>query len=240
LQLKWRSVGTQPQVFNIDLGKRRLISYFLLYKHNLTYSATIHFQAAIDANFNTIVIDETFKATKPLYGFGQRYGLNYGGFSNENWITKSTIKWLAKTFVQYIRVTITDINNPDGYLEIGRMKSGEYFQGVFNMRWGYARDLLSNSKVVESRSLARFVEVKPQQQMFFLGFDYLNAAEEQAIYKMQAQCDKANDVFFSAYPLINTTEERLHQALCFFDSWGKVPRSSLNFRAWDVTLKESI
>ena len=240
LQLKWRSLNLQTQVFTIALQKKNLISYFLLYKHNLTYSATIKFEAATDSNFTNLVINETFKATKPLYGFGQRFGLNFGGYSNENWLTKFTIKWFTKAFAQYIRVTITDSNNPDGFIQIGRMKAGDYFEGKFNMRWGYARDTVSNSRVLKSESLARFVEEKPQQRMFYLGFDYLSAAEEQSIYKMQVQCDKKYDIFFAAYPLINSTEERLHEALCFFDSWGKVPRNSVSFRAWDAVLEESI
>jgi hypothetical protein len=240
LQLKWRSLNLQPQVFTIDLLDIDLISYFLIYNHNLTYQAEINFKAALDVNFTNVVINETFPAVLPLYGIGMYYGMYYGGYSNQNWDIKHTVQWLPKAFARYIKVTITDSANPDGYLEIGRMKAGNYFEGQFNMNWGYARDLINNDRVTESDSGARFVEERTPQKSFSLGFSYLNAEDEQAIYEMQRKCGKKRDIFFSAYPLQNTSEERLHEALTFFDSWQGVSRNSVPFRASGMVLKESI
>ena len=240
IQSKWRSANTSVQTLSGDIGELLPIGYFLLYAHNLSVGSTIQFVVSINADYSNPVIDTTFEGVEPAYGLGELLGLYLGGYATDNFFTKYSIKWFMPVFGRYWKVIITDTSNGDGYIEAGRLKFGEFFEGTFNMNWGYTSDLKSNSKAVISESGARFVRNKTQQRTFSLDFNYLDSIEEQSIVNMLSETDLSKDILFSAYPETGTSEEQLHTALCFFDGWKGRTRNNLPFRSWGANLVESI
>lgn len=240
IQEKWRSSNANQQILTGNFGELLVVGYFLLYAHNLSVNSTIRFILSINADYSNPVIDQTFDGVESTYGLGELLGLYLGGYSMDNFFTKYTIKWFSPVMGQYWKVIITDTTNPDGYIQAGRMKFGEYFEGVYNMSWGYASDLKSNSKVLISESLARFARTKPQQRTFTFDFNYIDRIEELIIVRMLSATDLSKDILFSAYPETGTTEEQLHTALCFIENWKKRTRYSVPYRDTGLTLVEAI
>ena len=240
IQSKWRSSNTSIQTLSGDIGELLPIGYFLLYAHNLSVNSTIQFIVSINADYSSPVIDATFEGVEPTYGLGELLGLYLGGYATDTFFTKYSVKWFTPVFGRYWKVIITDTSNPDGYIEAGRLKFGEFFEGTYNMNWGYASDLKSNSKALISESGARFVRNKTQQRTFSLDFSYLDSIEEQSIIKMLSEIDISSDILFSAYPEFGTSEEQAHTALCFFENWKSRTRNNLPFRSWGANLVESI
>ncbi len=240
IQSKWRSTNLAQQTLSGDLGELLPVGYFCLYAHNLSPTSTIRFVLSINPDYSNPAIDQTFVGLEPTYGLGEILGLYLGGFSLDNFFTKYTVKWFSPSFGQYWKVIITDTDNSDGYIEAGRLKFGEYFEGIYNMSWGYASDIKTNSKIALSESLARYVKKKPQQRSFALDFNYLDNIEEQTVVRMLSEIDLEKDILFAAYPDIGTSEEQLHTALCFIESWKPRSRVSVPFRTWGLNLVESV
>ncbi len=240
IQSKWRSTTTAQQILSGNLGELLPVGYFCFYAHNLSPTSTIRFVLSINADYSNPSIDQTFNGLEPTYGLGELLGLYLGGYSLETFFTKYTVQWFTQVFGQYWKVIITDPDNTDGYIQAGRLKFGEYFEGFYNMSWGYASDIKTNSKVVISESLARYVRKRAQQRTFSIDFSYLNELEEQTIINMISQIDIKNDILFSAYPLLGTSQENLHTALCFMESWKPRSRVSVPFRTWGLNLVESV
>lgn len=148
LQTSWRSQNTQIQTITCDFGGLELVSYVCFYKHNFSYAATIRFILSNNGDFSSPVIDSTFKPVKPVYGRGQKRGLHRFGYVNKQITTPYSVQWYTPTFGRYLKIEINDTTNPQGYIQISRLKVGRYFEGTYNINWGVSRGLRSNSKVI--------------------------------------------------------------------------------------------
>lgn len=240
LQTAWRSLGTETQEITCDFGGRELISYFCIYNHNLSYLATIRFIISNNADYSNPDVDVTFKPVRPTYGRGQLRGLYRGGYVNKQILTPYTVKWFTPVFSRYLKIIIDDQTNPQGYIQISRLKVGRYFEGAYNINWGVSRGVKINSKVSFSESGARFVKRKPQQRTLTLDWSYLSANEEFNIFEMQKEIDLDKDVLISVYPEQQTTEENLYCLLGFFESWKDGSRPNLPHRIWGATFIEGL
>ncbi len=240
LQTSWRSLNTQPQEITCDFGGREFVSYLCVYKHNLSYAATIRFVLSNNADYSNPVVDITFKAVRPTYGRGQLRGLHRGGYVNKQVLTPYSVKWISPVFARYFKVIIDDQTNPQGYIQISRLKVGRHFEGKYNVNWGASRGLKSNSVVAISDSGARFVSRKSQQRTLTLDWSYLSANEEFNIFEMQQEIDLDKDVLISVYPEQQTTEENLYCLLGFFESWRDSTRPNVAHRVWGATFMEGL
>lgn len=96
-QKVWRSTGCSSEWLKFDLGSASAIRLMAIIGHNLTSGATIHFQMnATDVwTSPSVDITATWNAAMILY------------------------EWTADQSYRWIRITIADASNPDGFVEVG-------------------------------------------------------------------------------------------------------------------------
>lgn len=242
IQTPWRSVGVNAQILQGVLLGTKSVSCLCLYAHNLSFAATIRLQLSLD-NFVTTTFDQTWDAILPTYGFGlDPFGLiPFGGYE----ITQRTpysVFYFDKKLGSYYRITITDLTNPDGYIQAGRLMLGDYWTPEFNVEYGdYSRDRKNTNVVTESESGALFEKQGISYRSYEITLKKLTENDELRIDDLVKKAGKGGHVLFSAYPNYqNKSVERLHTALCVIDSSSKVTRSSFRFRNNSLVLREVV
>lgn len=63
---------------------------------------------------------------------------------------------------KYIKIKVTDIGNPEGYIQIGTVVCGKYFEPNCNFDWQYAEGDLDPSKIDYSDSMVVFAQEKDE------------------------------------------------------------------------------
>ena len=110
----------------IDLGSAMAVTMVGLYGFNWTSAATVEFQGHTADSWGTPDVDETLTIeTDPL----------------SNVIPKITY-FISSESKRYWRIRIQDAGNGDGYLELGRIWLGTYFQPSYNFNNGFTTQIV--------------------------------------------------------------------------------------------------
>jgi hypothetical protein len=109
----WRTVGLSSQWFEADFGSAKQVNFVVLNNHNLTNAATI-----------TIT-----SGSSPAPS---------GNSEVITWTQWNAYKIVSINF-RYVRVTITDAANPDGFLQVGLAMAG--YEPLKNYSFAYGWDL---------------------------------------------------------------------------------------------------
>jgi hypothetical protein len=248
LSLFWRSTAytngnIPPQEFEFDYGRLRPVSFFCLYRHNLSYGATIRKIICRDDDFNEIVLDQTWRAVKVVYGLGEgALGLiGLGGYSNENSIYPFTVEWHPRVIGKRERLIITDATNPNGYIQGGRYCAGDYWEPeMANLTWGYQVKRVDNSKQFDLLNGGIRTEKRPSYRQVNVSFQHLTKLDENRLSELLTVRGKSADLFVSIYPEEGSVNERLHTMLGFLTDWDGISRQNVHFRDFSCTIRESI
>ena len=239
----WRSTSTDEQVFEVDLDGLRIIRVFCLYNHNLYFSSKIKIELFTDEAFTNLVYTITKDGITPLYGIGMgMLGITpLGGYSTEvGQRLPSSVIWMPKKIAAYARITITDTNNPDGYIQASRMILGDYWEPTFNFEPGYSSGPVTNSKQITLQNGSTYANRLTQQRDTTVALKNLLPEEELIIYEFLSKVDLNQHVLISTYPLEGSAIEQLHTILGNLTSWDKVTHDSLNIRSVSFNFREVI
>jgi hypothetical protein len=141
-----------------------------------------------------------------------------------------------------VRFEINDPTNPDGYIEIGRLGLGNYWQPDFGVSFGYSAGRVINTRTVSARSGALYGRRRPQHREIVLQLDWLKTrAEDMKIQSMLASVDAVNNVYFSGFPgEPQGAFRKFHSGLFFIQDIGKPTLSLPGFAGISITLREAI
>lgn len=167
-------LNTNSTQFDADIGADRLVRVVALVGHNLSLTAEYRVRGATDSGFTTVVVDSGWQEVwPPVYAstslnwqapnwWGGRYLPDeIEGFT---W----TKIFVADTSynVRYWRVEMSDPDNAEGYVQVGRVFIGDAWQPELNILYGYGlrwetktqiREALSGSEYFDRRTPYRVV-----------------------------------------------------------------------------------
>lgn len=107
----WRSTGDTAEWIKFDLGSAEQITCVALFGFNFTSAATVTLQANSSDSWGA-----------PPYSQALTIETD-----SEGDVLKRLVFFLDETY-QWWRITIADAANPDGYVEIGRIIAGAYYE----------------------------------------------------------------------------------------------------------------
>ena len=214
--LKWRSTTDAAQTITGDFGSDKRCTAFCLYAHNLSNdgSATIQVTLSNDSGHTDQVYNTSVEATDPLYGWGEGpYGMEgYGGYSSEGWQQKHTAIWFGATYVaRYFRCIITDTDNSDTYVEVGRVKIGQHVEIPF--REGYGMGWEEDTELTRTRGGALRSDNRDPWRYVEVETSILDKIDEGDLLEVFRSVGRRNDVFWSAFPEAATVQERRNTIL---------------------------
>lgn len=119
---------TANEYIRVDFGATAYFNALVIINHNFTEDALITIKAGTSAGDDSL-LHQTFNAIEPMLGFGEGgFGMHgFGGYLTDAEIAKymtdpTRIIYLDDAVTaQYVEIAFSDIANPNGYLEIGRI-----------------------------------------------------------------------------------------------------------------------
>ena len=196
----WRSVGTDPQTLTTALPKAEYIDSVVIYRHNLTGSATARlrlFKSGVEVRDTGVVASSDII---PLGVF--RFGVDPWGATTTGAVPIQQIAfWIPLTLADEYRITINDPTNPDNCLEIGRIIAGETFSPKFNpsydltLEWQEA----SEHRRTEGGSL-RTVGDDSLARRLPIDLNWLDARDRRKLSDQLLRIGKRGDVYISVFP----------------------------------------
>lgn len=192
---------------NFDIAK--LLSGFVLYRHNLSNTAT--FQLEIFDDLNQVGVKVYDSLTTPAVQ--QR---NYDEWDwrieklvsspFDNWAVRFSQLWFAEVFGLSFRITINDPDNEAGEIEVTRIYMGRTFSPSRNFNWGQKTQVKSNSKQVRTDGASLYTKVKKKfRHVTFSAM--LSDIDRVAFFNATDHLGKDIDFFITLYPNSNNQQE---------------------------------
>jgi len=229
----WRSTDTQKQVLYFDAGESNLVSALYIGNHNFSGNSLITWELSDTSDFSDILYTATEAGILPLVGLGlDPMGSNQvgiGGYADAQFSFSQSIHFVQRdntsnqvlpVYCRYIRLTIEDTGNRDGYIEIGRVKFGTWVQSDKGLSFNYSFGGLSDTQIIKSRGGAMRAIPKPNYREANCLFNFLTE-DESVSFTSLLWNTRATDVLLIAMPN-NKTE------LGFINTFlGRITKSSL-------------
>ena len=175
----------------IDLGQPRKIDVIGLVNHNISLGGKIIFQASNDEDFETIrytlevgawqgVADgpwliDTLEWENDNYWTGTLSQEEIDGFTS---ISISLVQMSAAS--RYWRIRIEDNQNPDGFVQVGRIFIGPGVQPLINYSYGATLGFETSTGVEQSLSGAEFFDVREPVRVFRFILEHMKDDEAYA------------------------------------------------------------
>lgn len=173
----------------LDLGDPKAIRILGLIAHNASLQARMRIVASNFADFRSVVHDT---GVIDVWGglIGAPWMINelewesdnywYGTYSREQveGFTAVSVHVLpAPVFARFWRIEILDANNPDGFLEMGRVFIGEGIQPRINYSWGAGFGYEIGTAVETALSGAEFFDEREPVRVMRFTLEHINDGE---------------------------------------------------------------
>ena len=162
----WRPTGLSSESVVFDLGSAASIDVVSIQGHNLTSGATLVHEAHTADSWATPDYSETLTILTDADGVVYPR-LTYFPSSA---ITK-----------QYHRFVVTDTSNPDGYVQIGRIKAGQYYELDRSMDDRFTIELIDPSEGADEEGRLGYYRVKTPFHRIALNFSLHNETQKKKI-----------------------------------------------------------
>lgn len=208
-----RSTGTAPQVVTGDWGGYELVSGMAITRHNLTAAAEYRLElfGGIGQS-GALLFDSGEQVAIAAYGWGE-FGwgaAGWGGSVFDAWPERFSNLYFTAVLARSFRLTIADADNPDGYLQLGRLFIGPHFEPVENMSYGVDCRWIEDSR--QTRTDGSTLRTDPQgaYRKWSFALDALTAGDRAELSEIMRKQGRRKDMFINCYPGGGGVLERDH------------------------------
>ncbi len=152
-------------ILDADLGESRVIKVVSLPNHNFSIAATIRVRAGNDPTFAVTLFDSGFVDALPeIYPYGVLdwgdSGIWDGKLGQQEYDDGYPIPWTLlispPVSARYWRFEISDVTNPDGFIDLGRLVISPGYSPSINMKQGLQIGWETSSTTTETDGGAFF------------------------------------------------------------------------------------
>lgn len=225
----WRSDDLAEQEVTAPLGESKNFNLVHLENINTDQALVVQFS---DDNFSTIKYAEqftkwakalTYKATT-LWLSGTAGGdkiLDANGDAvldaNGDAVLDNAYNVALPIAAEYMRLVVVDSTNPDGYVEIGRLMAGEYYEAESSQNIGINKtfDIRERSQQIETRGGQFRAMARDPQRVIGVEYEDLHdddatEIDDDSLVEYLRTVGPRGDILISVYPEEGTDRERLH------------------------------
>jgi len=208
-EMRFVSTDINEVVITGDFTIAKLISGFVLYRHNLSASAT----------FRLEIFDDVNQAGNTVYDSGNVSAVQQRAYDEwdwrieklvsspfDNWSVKFSQAWFYEVFGLSFRITVNDPSNEDGEIEITRIYMGRTFSPSRNFDWGQKTQIKSNSNQVRTDGASLYTKVRKKFRI--LDFSViLSDIDRVAFFNATEHLGLDLDFFITLYPNTGKQQE---------------------------------
>lgn len=243
LAVRSRSSDTDPvsTVIDIDLTKLRPVRAIAVIAHNLSaiarYKISVSGTSFAGQPVSSAGLGDVWPIIYPFGSIPWEHPSFWTGRALQQDIegySWSLVHILPETqIVRFVRIEIEDTNNPDGFIEFGRLFVGDAWQPHYNQSYGAEIQYVSRTDISEAMSGAETFDRRPAYRQWSFSLDWLSGDEAKTrILEMQRQLDVHGEVLF----IQNSTDIHHRHRLSFL---GRMARLSGIERANFVQYKNA-
>lgn len=214
----WRSTDTATQVIEATLPDIQYVNALVIYRHNLSASATVKIEPL---NGSSVVYDSGDQPQAELIPLGIfRAGIDpWGASYNDKIPVTSSPYWMPILAITGYRITIIDPANSDGFLQIGRIIAGLSFSPEHNPAYGVELTWRENAenRRTEGGSL-RTITSNSKARLLNIDLDFLSDSDRTQLTTELVKRGQGADIFVSLYPEQGGVKEIEHAFLARRDS----------------------
>ncbi len=197
-----RTTGLADQQIKGTLASPALFSMMWLILCNLTGLATIRVQIYTDAAWTTLAYDSGVVAAlqmRPLselvWGVDPLGMTYYSGFAKAN-----AGMYFTPVGGQSFTITISDPNNPAGFMEVSRLLMGGHFEFAYNPKYGmkFGWDENTNQQRSDGGSLRSVARANFRK--LSIDFSLLPDSDRHVLSDLYRNVGKIKDFLVSVYP----------------------------------------
>ncbi len=203
----WRSTADTGQWVKFDLETAQKVTMLAIFGHNLTSGATIKLEA------NT-----TDSWALPPYSH------------TLTWNALAIVEFLDQTY-RWWRISIEDGANPDGYIEIGRICAGEYYEPAVNVVETVQKSLVDPSTVEESDGRNEWSVERTKYRTYEVQFWDIDATQQGELETMFRAVGITRPLVFALDPDEYPEEETIYCKIK-----GSLSRAMKALRYGDIPL----
>lgn len=143
----------------VDLGSALAAGAAVVINHNLIAAGTLKHQANATDAWSAPTLDETLVTTMDEQAVSPAGRLDF--------FAEATLRWH--------RLLIEDVQNPDGFSEVGIWYAGTYYEPASAYALNWSREWRSLSEIASAVMGAPFLNARPQARAF--GLEWHNVSE---------------------------------------------------------------
>lgn len=185
-----RSTSAAPSAttVTIDLGSPRPLRILAMIAHNISLQGRVRFELSFAADFST----HEYDATVDVWGglLTATWDINELEWESDNfWLgtytaeeiegfTAASAHILDRTIpAQFVRITILDAQNEDGFVQIGRLFLGPALEPRLNYSWGASLGYETLTAVQAALGGAEFFDVREPTRVFRFSLEFMQDDE---------------------------------------------------------------
>jgi hypothetical protein len=176
-QVRWRSTGLSNQYIMFDFGEEKDFGAVILTNHNLTSSAIVNLRGSTDG----------FVSSDDLLTPVQVTGDPIVMYSGNN-------------YYRYAALEITDTDNTNSYVSIGKIFLGTYITSRKNYDYGWSTKKIDLSQEIMSLNGVTHTNVKPKFTTIPLPFTYVDDEQKREIEVLESVVGTSYPFFITLDP----------------------------------------
>lgn len=220
-----------------DFADIRLISAFVLWRHNLTAAATVRLELFSESNqTGTRVYDsaDQFALPQITYGDWDWRVQPVVASAFDGWATRYSQLWFEPVFARSYRLTIRDPLNPAAYIDITRLYMGRHFSPAVNFSYGSQWGFDSAESQIRTDDGGLFTSPSAVWRKATINLEHVDSSDRSALNAAIRHVQRTKDWFISLYPAAGGQLEIEHSFACKFSN---LPQSSHpNFDTWQYPI----
>jgi len=170
----WQSTGASSEWIKWDFGSAKDVKAFVLKYHNFSAGATVKIQANSSDSWSSPPVDETLSIVS--------------GQMQKMWDSAQSYRWW--------RLTMEDSGNPDGYLRVGRIFSGNWSSPSVNFDWKRPWSVITKAVSRDSTGGQRVArKLADNKKLWRYRFGFFTASDVAIIEDVLEKCGRHKPFF---------------------------------------------
>jgi hypothetical protein len=176
-QIRWRSTALNNQYLKFDFGEAMDLGAIILMNHNLSSTAQVALRGSTD---NFVTSDDLLVP------------INVNG--------DPVVMYSGSNYYRYAAIAISDPDNTDGYVSIGKVFLGPYITSKKNYDYGWSTKKVDLSREITSLNGVTHTNIKPKYETIPLPFSYVDNDQKLEIQAMENEVGTSRSFFITLDP----------------------------------------
>jgi hypothetical protein len=217
----WRATGDSAEWIKFDLGSAKDITCIGLFGGNWTSAATITLEGNATDSWGAPTYSQVLTVET----------------DEDSVVFKQIVLFLDETF-RWWRITFADAANPDGYIEVGRIKAGEYYEPTRTYSEGWSFVPVDPSEGDPKPGVVSVWRTRAEFRQVAVRFRFMNETQFKKFWTMYRKVGKRKPIILA---LKSTTEPTIYSLYCTFGGQMPMRNQLVNwFEASNLVFEEKV